>query len=124
MTSCDEAVGDDLAVVQDGDAVGEREGDVHVVLDHQQRDGGIELLEERRHGVGLRRREARGGLVEQQELGRAGQGQGDLELALLAVGEVAHHLGLLVGEAHGLEHGARPLEERRDSDRARGAGGT
>ena len=108
-----QAVGDDLAVVQDRDALREREGNVHVVLDHQQGDGRIELLQERRHRVRLGGREPGGRLVEQEELRLAGQRQGDLELALLAVREIAHDLGLPVGEPDRVEHLARAVVKRR-----------
>src|SRR5262245_24057098 len=104
-----QAVGDDLAVVQDRDALREREGHVHVVLDHQEGDGRIELLQERRHRVRLGGREPGGRLVEQEELRLAGQRQGDLELALLAVREIAHDLGLLVGQPDRVEDAPRAL---------------
>src|SRR5262247_1250661 len=48
-----QAVGHDPTVVQHGDAIGEREGHVHVVLDDEQRDGWIQALEQRGHHVGL-----------------------------------------------------------------------
>src|SRR3972149_547033 len=81
-----EAVGDDLPVVQHGDTIGQLERHIHVVLDDEQRDRGIEPFEQRRHPVGLGRREARRGLGEREELWSAGQRQSDLALALLAGG--------------------------------------
>src|SRR4029453_7083055 len=51
-----EAISDDLPVVQDGNPVGQLESNVHIMLDDQQCDGGIELLEQCRHNVGLGRR--------------------------------------------------------------------
>ena len=57
------------------------------------------------------RREPGGRLVEQQQPGRAGQGQRDLELALLAVRQIAHRLALLVGEPDRVEHVPRAVEE-------------
>ena len=59
-------------------------------------------------GAGLLGVHAGGGLVEEQQAGFAGEGAGDFELALFAVGEVAGEVVALVGEADELEefHGA------------------
>jgi len=44
-------VSDDLTVMQNGYPVGELERNVHVVLDHEQGDGGIELFNQGGHHV-------------------------------------------------------------------------
>ena len=67
---------------------------VHVVLDQQDREAGIEPHQEPRHLGDSPDDEPRGRLVEQQDLGIAGETKHDLELALLAVRQVAH-LGVL-----------------------------
>jgi len=46
-----QAVSDNLTVVQNGDPVGELERNVHVVLDDEQGDGGIEPFNQSRHHV-------------------------------------------------------------------------
>ena len=51
--------------------------------------------------------EARGGLIEDEELGFGGQGPGQGETLALPAGEVAHAAGR-VGEPHGLEQGVHP----------------
>jgi len=61
----------------------------------------------------LRRREPGGGLVEQEQPGSAGQRQPDLELALLAVRELADGGGGPIREADGLEGGAGALVQLR-----------
>src|SRR4029077_19477801 len=73
----------------------------------------VERLQQRRHRVRLCRREPGGRLVEQEKPGGTGQRQRDLELALLAVREVAHDLAFLVGEADRVEDLTRAGEEGR-----------
>ncbi len=81
---------EDLAVVDDGDAVAELVGLFHVVGGE---DDGDALLAEAADGVphgdaglGI---EAGGGLVEEEDLGAVGDGAGDLD----ALGEAAGELG-------------------------------
>ncbi len=91
------AVDEQRAVHQHGDAVGEGEDEIHVVLDQQHRH----VLRQRRHRlqdlVALVLGDAGGGLVEEEHVGPAGDGERDLEQALLAVRQVAgalvHHVG-------------------------------
>ena len=73
----DELVGADLvgralhdlaAVVHHRDALGDAQGDVHVVLDEDQRDALVELEQQVGERDALAAREARGRLVEQHEL--------------------------------------------------------
>ena len=64
------------------------------MLDQKDRQVGIERAEEFRHLGGFARRKAGGRLVQQQDLGVAGETEHDLELPLLAVREVAD-LGVL-----------------------------
>ena len=53
----------------------------------------MEALDEGRHRLRLGGRQTRRGLVQQQEPGRAGEGEADLELTLLTVREIAHDGG-------------------------------
>jgi hypothetical protein len=80
---------DDLAEVEHGDAIGDVEDDVHVVLDEENGQAGVETAKKPAHLGRLARRQAGHGLVEQEDPGIAGQAEHDLELALLAVREVA-----------------------------------
>ena len=73
------------------------------------------------HQPRLRGREAGGGLVEQEHARPPGQGQRDLELALLAVGEVPHHRVAELLEPDRRERRPRPLEQRRVARRPGGA---
>ena len=74
--------------------VGHVEHHVHVVLDQQDREIRIEPHEELRHLGRLARGQPGRRLIQQQDLRVAGETEHDLELALLAVREVAN-LGVL-----------------------------
>ena len=57
-----------------------------------------------RHEIApLGRRQARGRLVEQDEARRAGERERDLELPLLAIGQLADQAVLVAGQMHGLD---------------------
>jgi hypothetical protein len=60
-----------LALVHRQHAVGHARDQAHVVLDHQHRDAEVvlDVLDPERHVAGFLDVEARGGLVEQQQLG-------------------------------------------------------
>ena len=118
-----EAISDDLPVVQHGNSIGQLEGNVHIMLDDQQCDGGIELLKQGRHDVGLGRRQPRGGLVQEEEPGIAGQRQRDLELALLTVREVTDNSRFPFPEARRLPAQSEPAQNDPCSGTERGAGG-
>ena len=92
-----------FAEVQNRNLRGDVEHHVHVVLDQENRDAGIEFHEELGHLGGFARRQAGGRLVEQQDVRIAGKAEHDFELALLAVGEIAHFDILAVEEPHLLE---------------------
>src|SRR5579875_3172334 len=80
--------GDLAAVEQDGDAIGEAENHVHVVLDDDDGETGRDAPQET-HGIGsFGRAHARGRLVEQQDLRLRRQGQPDLEPPFFAIGEL------------------------------------
>ena len=81
--------------------VGDVEHHVHVVLDQQDRELGIELHQKLGHLGRFARRQAGGGLVEQQDFRIAGEAEHDFELALLAVREIAD-LDILAVEEVGL----------------------
>ena len=87
-------LGDLHAVVEHRDAVGDAHHQAHVVLDQQHRDAAVADLADQLHQVDRLARVHPGGrLVEQQQLRLGGEGPGDLEPPLVAVGEV---LGQLV----------------------------
>ena len=101
---------DDLAaVVHHRDVAGDGERDVHVVLDQDQRHVLRQPEQQLRQPLPLAEREAGGGLVEQHQLRLDGARHADLELALLAVGEVADERVGLVAEQHALGCRAGPL---------------
>src|SRR6185437_3413077 len=83
------ALGEDAAVVEAGHAIDQAEREVHVVLDEDQRQRARQLADDARHADALGGREPRGGLVEEKKLGPRGERELQLELALLAVGELA-----------------------------------
>ena len=98
------AFGQQGAVDQHRDALREAEHQVHVVLDQQHRhvggqgrDGGEDVAP-----LGLRHAGRR--LVEQQHPRRAGEGRGDLEQPLLAVGQGVGARVEHIGEAEPLGH--------------------
>ena len=68
-----------------GHPVGDGEHEIHVVLDQQHRMLARQALEQGGHALRFLRAHAGQRLVEQQDLGVAGERHGDLELALLAV---------------------------------------
>ena len=85
--------------------MGEAHDDLHVVLhDHDRqvlRDAADQLhgLMRLRHAHACRR------FVEAEQLRVGGERDADLEVALLAVGQVGGQLPVLVAEPHGLQHG-------------------
>ena len=90
-------VGEFLARVQDGDAVGEVHHDVHVVLDQEDRGGVAEAPDEGFEILDLGIGETLGRFVEDQEPRVEGEAHGDFEQSLVAVGERAgDEIGLVV----------------------------
>src|SRR5215472_3369415 len=77
-----------LALDENGDALGEAEDEVHVVLDDQNGDARGQLLETLEDAMGFERGHAGRWLVEQQHGGPEAQGDGDLHKPLLAVREI------------------------------------
>ena len=82
--------GDLEPVVEHGHLVGDAHDDFHVVLDEE--DGQVEIatqaVDEAGHLRRLLRIHPRGWLVEEEQLGLAGEGPRDLQAALVAVGEI------------------------------------
>ena len=71
-------------------AVAQVEDEPHVVLDDDDREPAVPDLEDQLHRLlGLLRVHPRGRLVEEEELRVRGEGSGDLEPSLVAVGHVA-----------------------------------
>src|SRR3954453_2066058 len=81
----------DGAVVHHRHGVRDPQRDVHVVLDQHDRDVALQAEQQLGQELALARREPGCGLVEHDHLGVAGQRDGELELSLLAVGDLAHH---------------------------------
>ena len=91
------------------DTLGDPQGDVHVVLDEQQRRPDAEGAEQLGELFALTTRQARGGLVEHHQLWIGDDDHADLELALLAVGEIADHGVEPIAEPHRRRGGPRRL---------------
>ena len=72
--------------------IGHPKDEVHVVGDHQHGDLGAQRPDAGGDVGALDGRQTAAGFVQQQEFGVAGQTEGDLQLALLPVGERTHHL--------------------------------
>src|ERR671912_2369691 len=93
------AVQDDLAAVEDRDAVCNRQGDIDVMLDHHEGDLSWQLRDKPRQLLALARREARARFVQQQHPGVRDQSDADLELSPLAIGEKLHSLAVAMIQA-------------------------
>src|SRR5262245_40772953 len=102
---------EDAAVVQHGHALDHAQRHVHVVLNDDEADVLRHRGEDLDQLGALLGREAGGRLVEQDEAGRAGQRQGDLELALLAVAEFAYQPIAHLLQVHGLDQVLGRLQE-------------
>ena len=107
------AVGDERAVVQDDDAVGERAHHVHLVLDEE--DGpvaaGLQVVDQLEHRRHLVDAHAGGRLVEHEDLRLERDEQRHFELALVPVRERLRGHVSLVGQADPLEDGLGLLDE-------------
>ena len=84
--------------MQDRESFADLESDIHVVLDHQHGDVPAQASDQSDDVIGLGGRQSGGRLVEQQQTRPVGKCHGDLELALLAVGEIAHPGGPFADE--------------------------
>ena len=129
-------LGDDLAPIEHDDALAEAHDELHVVFDDQEREveAGADVADHRHQLLGLLRVHPGGGLVEDEQVGLGGQRPGDLQAALLPVGqrrgallghvvqphgaEQAHalvlHPGLRLAELAGSEDGVEPGVLRAD----------
>src|SRR5215813_7423207 len=105
------AVGNDLTLVEHGDAVGDGEHDLHVVLGKEQGEATLapDALDEMDRLSRLLGGHAGGGLVEEKNGRLQGERDAQLDLLLVAVGEEARDLARLVEEADGGEQGLRLL---------------
>src|SRR5204863_1058548 len=81
---------EDFTEMQHGNRVSKVEHHVHVMLDQEDRELGVELHQELGHFDGFARRQSRGGLVQKQDLGIARKPKHNLQLALLDVGKNAN----------------------------------
>jgi len=94
-----------MAEVEDGHHVADAHDQVHVMLD--QADGDVQPVADGADAAakdgGFAGIEAGGGFVEQEELGFGGQGPGQFEQTLPAVGQIAGRGVALVGQADEIE---------------------
>src|SRR3546814_7784181 len=86
------AFSEDAPVVHQGDALGDAQGDVHGVLDDDEAHMRQQRLQDVDEVAPLAGRQSGGGLVEEDEARCAGQRQGDLQLALLAMAQLGDRL--------------------------------
>ena len=96
--------GNHAAVDHHGDAVGNAEHGVHVVLHQQNRVLGFQLGQHGQHALGFFGAHAGQRLVQQQHLRLGGQAHGDFELALLPVREQAGRQVAQIGQAAARHH--------------------
>src|SRR5882724_4011852 len=92
-----------LTLHEHGDAPGEPEDQIHVVLDDQDRDFLGQLVEHLENAMRLERRHARCRLVEEQHLGFQAERDRDLDQTLLPVGQVEDALSRVFREPEGRE---------------------
>ncbi len=71
-------------------ALDDAQGHIHVMLDDDVADMARQRVENADEITPLGRGETGGGLIEQDETWRTGQGERDFQLALLAIGELAN----------------------------------
>ncbi len=95
------ALGDDPTLMEHGDAVGQREYLVDVVIDEHDGDRLAQGPDQVGHPHAIVGGETGERLVEQEQVRARRQGDGDLEQALVAMRQVARHRERLVGETDG-----------------------
>src|SRR3954471_12732442 len=93
------ALGEEPSVMQDEDAVRDAHDELHAVLDEDHGALLVEPEDQVHHGARLLRAHAGGRLVEEEKPRVAGERDGDLEAALVAVGEVLDRVVAPGGEA-------------------------
>jgi hypothetical protein len=107
------------ALHQHGDLLGEAEHHIHVVLDDQHGDVGIEAGDHIEDEMALRGRHAGRRLVEQQHARPLGERNRDLDQALAAIGQLTHQLERIVDQPQRFQ-----VIERLVDHRSLGAGRT
>jgi hypothetical protein len=105
------AGGGDAALDEDGDAVGEAEDGVGVVLDEEDRVVGLETGQEGGEGRALLGAEAGQRLVEEEDAGVGCQHGGEFQAAALAVAEARDGAAVEAVEAHERQRVARGGDE-------------
>src|SRR5579884_1805006 len=103
----------DLAEMQYRDALGEIERDIHVVLDHDDRDLARDLPEQVLDIAPLLDRQAGERLVEQQYLRALRQRHRDFDAAPLAIGGLRQRALREMAEPDPRQRGMRGLDQRR-----------
>ncbi len=94
------------------DAIGQSEHCVHVVLDQKNGVAMLEALQQFDHLAGFVLAHACHGLIKQQHLGLQGEGDGDLQLALLSMRQGLDPLARAVRQPHLRQGRLRRLGER------------
>ena len=100
------------ALHQHGDLPGEAEHDVHVVLDDQHGDVGIERSDDVENEMAFRRRHAGRRLVEQQHARLLRKRDGDFDQALAPIWQFAHQLERIIDEPQRLQVIERLVDHR------------
>ncbi len=93
------------ALDQDGDPPRQPKDQIHIVLDDQQRDVGRQALDDLDDRAAFARRHPGRRLVEQQDFGRQGQRDGNLDQPLAAVGEHVYRAQCVIFEPQLFEQG-------------------
>src|SRR5471030_1492518 len=79
---------DDLAVVQDRNALGKAQRGIHIVFDHHDGYVARNLVEQLAYGLPFFQRQARERLIEHQQFGFLRQGHGKLQPPPFAIGSL------------------------------------
>ena len=105
----------DVALVEDRDAVGHRQGLVLVVRDEDERDAdlALDLLELHLHLLAQLEVERAERLVEEQDLGAVDEGAGERDALALAAGQLRGRAVAVGAEPHRLERLLRALRRAR-----------
>src|SRR5688500_18971428 len=105
------AVENDLAPMQHGDPVRERQSDIDIVLDHYDGYLARKFRDKSRQLLALTGREARARFIQQENTGRRDQCHGNFELAPLTIGEDLHRLASPVIESDAREASTNQISQ-------------
>ena len=88
-------MGDHASLMQDRNAIGKRQNTIDIVFDHQDTVPTGELPDQRRDAFAIFVSQARQRLVQQQDLRIGGDGDGNLQQALLAMRQIHGNLACM-----------------------------